>query len=97
MTIGPALLTGVAFEDHVSTKVRRAAIVARARVFSIDAIQLVVHEARLADCGRYGRRGRSPDGPLPASMAEKLGVLLPGVRSETVVGQHGPASVARRR
>ena len=74
MTIGPALLTGVAFEDRVSTKVRRAALVARARVFSIDEIQLVVHEARLADGGGHGRRGSSPDGSLPASTAEELGV-----------------------
>ena len=86
MAIGPALRTGVALEDRVSPKVLRAAPVARTRVLSVDEKQLVVHEARLADGGRYGSRGRSPDGSLPASMAEKLVVLLPGVRNETVVG-----------
>ena len=86
MAISPALLTSAALEDRVTPKVRHAAPVTCTHVTSVDKKQLVVHEARLADGGRYGSRGRSPDGSLPASMAEKLVVLLPGVRNETVVG-----------
>ena len=74
MAIGLALLARVALEDRVSPKVLRAAAVARTHVFCVDEQQLVIHEARLADGGGHGRRGSSPDGSLPASTAEELGV-----------------------
>ena len=92
----PALLTGVALEDRVSPKVRHAAPVARTRVFGVDETQLVVHEARLADGGRYGGRRVSPDSSLPATTAEELSVQLSGMRGEAVFGKNVPASVARR-
>ena len=96
MAIGPALRTGVALEDRVSPKVLRAAPVARTRVFSVDEKQLVVHEARLADGGRYGGRRLSPGSSLPATTAEELSVQLSGMRGEEVFDKNDPASVARR-
>ena len=97
MAIGPALLASVALENRVSPKVRHATPVTCTHVISMDEKQQVIHEAHLADGSRYGIRARSSDGPLPASVTEELDVLLPGVRDETVVSEHYPAPVARRR
>ena len=97
MAIGPALLASVALENRVSPKVRHATPVTCTHVISMDEKQQVIHEAHLADGSRYGIRARSSDGPLPASVTEELDVLLPGVRNETVVSEHYPAPVARRR
>ena len=96
MAIGPALLARVALEDRVSPKVLRAATVARAHVFCVDEEQLVIHKARLADGNRHGGRGLRPDGSLPATTAEELGVHLSGMRSEKIFAEGDPASVARR-
>ena len=97
MAVGPALLARVALEDRVSPKVLRAATVARTHVFCVDEEQLVIHKARLADSSRYGGRGLRPDGSLPATTAEELGVHLSGMRSEKIFAESDPASVAKRR
>ena len=95
MAVGPALLARVALEDRVSSKVLRAAAVARTHVFCVDELQLVIHEARLADGSRYGGRGPRPDRPLPTATAEELSVHLSGLRNEEIFVESNPASVAR--
>ena len=87
----------VALEDRASRKVLRAATVARAHVLCVDEEQLVIQQARLADSSRYGRRGLRPDGSLPATTAEELGIQLSGMRTEEVFAESVPASVAKRR
>ena len=96
MAIGPALLARVALEDRASPKVLCAAAVARTHVFCVDEEQLVIHEARLADGGRYGGPRLRPDRSLPATTAEELSVHLSGTRYEEIFAESDPASVARR-